>query len=456
MPLVWNGQLYGVLQFDNKGAESGLDISHLNFLANHTHLISKALYSIRSLERLSFVNDLNRFINSNIYETDVLFSIVSHVNMQFDSCMTSLFIYEQDINKIMNIATCVKGIDEPIDIKETYDVGTYIVGKAFKNKKCINIFNFEEYAKINGVVNSEYINQYELELKRKYQCKISIKNGLFVPILFDNQAVGVIRLVNSEKFDGSIPFCREDLGLAITMVSQLSHLLRNILSTRNIEKITEKIINGYALSGLENAIDFFVSESRKILSAEFCSLFLKERDRYRLISESTLRNEIRHPNVSIELSDAGYTGYIAKQRYPINISRKEIEALECARDLGCISTKLLSSESVLSSIGSPIYNFKGELLGIVKYFNKMNIFTEKPHDFPYFTNHDLVILKLLLNKITDLITINDLLKNVESMHDNLFKVNQVTSLAEVVDGVVHDARDNIMAVAKAISNSKKI
>ena len=212
----------------------------------------------------------------------------------FDSCTTCFY---DPINKRLDSAYS-EGIGEDILKKAFFYEGEGYAGWVTQNKIPLIIDDADKASNIH--------------LKYTTLRDLGLKSFLIVPLLFNDEIIGVIILASKEKNS----FNQELANLMYLLANQLSAVISkerlNVELKRKIAEM-EKIIEISTISGTDKLLDFVVDKIRPLFNAVACSIYLKDKTIgfFSLeASKGILEGEIRKPDSACEVGE-GLIGYIA-------------------------------------------------------------------------------------------------------------------------------------------------
>ena len=448
VPLLLGTKIAGVLSVDNLGAERQLNRHDLGIFSRLAILISLTLHSIRTIENLILLNDIHTLVNQDASSENKLIRIIKSIGEKFQACISSLFVYDYTERQLVNVATWILNCDEKIDFKEKYEVGSYIVGKVFRENIKINVLDFVEYKNYVGSICQDFMELYVKFAKAHGLGDIGIWNGIFIPIAVEGQPIGVIRLVDNLDFQRNIPFCDDDLDLLSIIGLGMAPHIQNLQMYSAISKITNRLMEVFYADGLAEALDCFVSDTRELLDAELSSVFLMENERLILRTESQKGGGLSRPMRVFDLGAMGLTRFIASSSSyaPLALCGEELRTHEYVIEKGCINQNWIPSGTAFTMLACPIKEPQGELLGVIKYFNKLHIYERKPGDNIKFNEYDRQTVDVLKNKLGDLIVISRLTDAIDNTNFELSQISQIVGLSELTDGTIHDTNENLLLI----------
>jgi adenylate cyclase len=306
-------------------------------------------------------------INNEALETlleQLLDAFTVKIGLILQADRTTIFLLDSTKNQIWHKTVDPTG--KPVEVRLPMDAG--ILGHVASTGESINSFEASEHELFNSEVDEPY--DYE------------IKSILCMPIFSSKsqtEPVAVVRLLNKA---GNVPFSEEDeqqfrvfadsIGIILESCQSFYVVARNQRGVAALLRATTTL--GQSLD-LETTLQSVMDQARDLMQADRSTLFLLNRETNELWTNITKADGKTMMKLRIP-ANRGIVGYVASTGEILNI----IDAYDDPRFDP--TTDQQSGYRTQTVLCMPVFNAKGELIGVTQLINKnQGTFTNSDEEF---------------------------------------------------------------------------
>jgi signal transduction histidine kinase len=320
LPLLFGEKLIGLICLDNKGGApvTKEDFEHLKLFADFTAI---AISTIRNEMNIHILGQINEAIARSLGGGELHKMVAREICCLVEAAMCSIFIYVPKEGKLKLHANHVKFGDLNKDYDpfgENYSPGEYLTGYVYEQGTTFNICDFGTFGKkmeLGGVtvpIQTDYIKKYEELISKEAHRNFKIKNAIFAPLWFENNKLGVIRVVNN-RGEGLYPFPDTDLDLLELTASQVSaHTFYENMKFEVDDAITQIIgtVSGREFK-IEEVADNITQVIMRMSGAKAATFLMVDDDGKKLKSKSKLgykkdAPEVLEYNLDVDTKGTGW------------------------------------------------------------------------------------------------------------------------------------------------------
>lgn len=290
LPLIVEQQLVGLMAVDNVGTNVQITNEDLSFLGNFAAYLAQAILAIRVEMNLGILDHINTVINERRPGREILDSITEEVSKKMQAGACQIFLYSPSSQRLIRHASSINVKDIPQNgeelFPEEYDPGQNITGNVLIRKQPLNLVDIPAlkgnrgYAERVGEVQWEYVRKYEEFVKHYTRKNYEVRNAMFAPLVFEGEAIGVIRVANN-LCDGRFPFPDTDLDLLVKIATQIAAVVQNERMKEEVDGAILHIASSLAAKQYkvsEIAVEI-VQTVRSVSDASVVVLFLRDDDK---------------------------------------------------------------------------------------------------------------------------------------------------------------------------------
>ncbi len=306
-------------------------------------------------------------INNEALETlleQLLDAFTVKIGLILQADKTTIFLLDPPKNQIWH--KTVDSTGKPVEVRLPMDAG--ILGHVASTGESINSLDASEHELFNAEVDEPY--DYE------------IKSILCMPIFSSKsqtEPVAVVRLLNKA---GNVPFSEEDeqqfrvfadsIGIILESCQSFYVVARNQRGVAALLRATTTL--GQSLD-LETTLQSVMDQARDLMQADRSTLFLLNRETNELWTNITKADGKTMMKLRIP-ANKGIVGYVASTGEILNI----IDAYDDPRFDP--TTDQQSGYRTQTVLCMPVFNAKGELIGVTQLINKnQGTFTNSDEEF---------------------------------------------------------------------------
>jgi len=287
------------------------------------------------------------------------------------------------------------------------------------NRIASDVFRNETAKKINNIKKEGYLSNCAHNEKNIY-------SQAAVPLLGDSEKPFGVLILESMR---ESYFSNYHLELLKVLTEFGVTAFKNSKIFGKLEKLSEAsnvLLKEYGSKTLKEKFDFIVKKTTELLDAEVCSLFLVEEKNVKLITSYSIEKsvgikKVDELNVTLPIlskKGSGLTGAIAHSKEVFSAYGKELINNPAIKQAD--SSDFLPSHFCYSTISYPMLDEDGELIGLLKAYNKLGENREPLTNAGFSPEFDKQILKILTSKL--IISI----KNAEI-------VNELTKFKSIIE-----------------------
>ncbi|WP_377476815.1 MAG: GAF domain-containing protein [Microcoleus anatoxicus] len=278
---------------------------------------------------------------------------------------TTIFLVDSSKNQLWHKTVDVT-IGKPVEVRLPMDAG--ILGYVATTGKSINVVEAREHELFNSEVDEP--------------CDYQIKSILCMPIFSsksETEPVAVVRLLNKA---GDVPFDEEDeqqfrvfadsIGIILESCQSFYVVARNQRGVAALLRATTTL--GQSLD-LETTLRSVMDQARDLMQADRSTLFLLNRETNELWTKVAKADGKTMMKIRIP-ANRGIAGYVASTGQTLNIT----DAYDDPRFDP--TTDQQTGYRTRTVLCMPVYNAKGELIGVTQLINKnQGTFTNSDEEF---------------------------------------------------------------------------
>jgi len=409
MPLVIGEDIFGIITLFRENDYFPLDNSILGELAC---VASLAIHNACSHENLNLLTRISSKAMTLQPRRGLLQSVVEQVGRALKAQMCSLFLYDENVDKLVRKETYIRGCKRnDLDdlFEETYRPGANITGYAFKFEESLNITNLKYFCKKSQIeVNWEYICKYQKFFRLKTGRQILVKNAMFAPLTVGNRRIGVIRVVNN--LGGVLPFPNYDLDFLEVLSGHIALIIHNagLFKTKeNLERrlralsdFSDVMLRQFEekpKAGFKNIVEY----AAEIMQTENVSLFVGKKGEYlHLVEEYGNPTGTQNKEIRLKIQAGkrtGLTGYAATLKSPLMLYGDELTDHWAVKNRRRKRAHLKSGECI-SLLAIPLRK-DGRPIGLLKFENRFSMEGSYKRVIP-FSSEDAALSEIFADKIS--------------------------------------------------------
>lgn len=287
------------------------------------------------------------------------------IGLILEADRTTIFLVDSSKNQLWHKTVDVT-IGKPVEVRLPMDAG--ILGYVATTGKSINVVEAREHELFNSEVDEP--------------CDYQIKSILCMPIFSsksETEPVAVVRLLNKA---GDVPFDEEDeqqfrvfadsIGIILESCQSFYVVARNQRGVAALLRATTTL--GQSLD-LETTLRSVMDQARDLMQADRSTLFLLNRETNELWTKLAKADGKTMIKIRIP-ANRGIAGYVASTGQTLNIT----DAYDDPRFDP--TTDQQTGYRTRTVLCMPVYNAKGELIGVTQLINKnQGTFTNSDEEF---------------------------------------------------------------------------
>ncbi len=233
----------GVLSFDFINGELRRDI--IPYFKSIIRLISLKIIEIRNSVSIKIMSDISPKLIKHLSINELTKNIVQEISKKLNIEMVTFFTYNKETSRIESRAINILGLDNSSIKKEfreeSFNFEDNVSGKVINEKKAIYDNDIKQIHIIKEDV-SQWPYDFELITEYETECLKSgrVHSGVFIPLIFQDSRIGLLRCINKLKADGNIleTGFRED---EFELLKRLGDLISSTLAIGHYKEKVSKV-----------------------------------------------------------------------------------------------------------------------------------------------------------------------------------------------------------------------